>query len=103
MTVYACSAPFDQRVSGQVVERFNLWADDSDEAWIALMAIGVDPDAARRQECNAWEVYAIDKSQLDLAASLSVTITDRWGPVLWLAERDGNSALVERVLQRRAN
>jgi hypothetical protein len=87
MTIYVSDLPWTPRDETQ--ERFNLWADTSDEAVMAVFAIGGDL-TQRREECNAWEAYAITAEQFADALAIGITITDRFGPVEWCARRDGN-------------
>lgn len=86
MTIYVSDTPFEL-VRGTLV--FHLWADTSDEAQAAVYAVGADPETCRRQDLNAWEAYTITPDQFADAVGLGVTITDRFGPAIWCAERDG--------------
>lgn len=83
-------------------ERYNLWADTSDEAVGALYAVGGDPETQRREECNAWEAYAITVEQFADLISLGVLVTDRFGPAYWCAKRDGRRDMVTRIELARA-
>lgn len=76
---------------------FNLWADTSDEAVMALYAVGGDPVAQRRTECNAWEAYAVTPEQFADLIGLGVTVTDQHGATYWIAQRNGDQRMIDRI------
>lgn len=93
MTVYVSDTPWNDRQRGEV---FNLWADTSDEVIAALYGVGGDL-SQRREECNAWEAYAITPTQFADLIGLGVTVTDRFGPAWWIAQRNGDRKMMARL------
>jgi hypothetical protein len=89
MTVYVSDTPYG--------DRFFLWADTTDEAQGIAYAVGMDP-VVRSEWHNAWECYLLTPDQFADACTLGVTVTDRSGPALWCARRDGRTSMVEKIL-----
>lgn len=100
MTIYVSERSWMERGEG---ERFNLWADTSDEAVGALYAVGGDPVTQRREECNAWEAYRVTPEQFADLIGLGVVITDEFGPAYWIAQRNGDRRMIERLNASRAH
>lgn len=97
--IYASDTPADW---GEGL-RFLVWADGPDEALPALYAVGADPDAARLpREVNAWEAYRVTPEQFADLCAMGLRVTDKFGPAEWLARRDGNARLLERLLTARS-
>lgn len=93
MTAYVCDTPYRNE--------FFLWADTSDEAVGVLYAVGGD-ETQRRADLNAWETYMLTPEQFADACGLGITVTDKWGPAIWCAERDGAAERLRRLLDARA-
>lgn len=80
MTAYVSDTPY--------ADRFFLWADTTDEAQGIAYAVGMDP-VVRSPEHNGWECYMLTPDQFADACALGVTVTDRFGPAIFIARRDG--------------
>lgn len=78
-------------------DRFIFWADHVQEAEAALYAVGGDPETQRDREANAWDSYRVTPEQFADLIGLGLRITDRYGPALWRARRDGHRH-IERCL-----
>lgn len=83
--IYVCDNPFD---TPPVVY---LWADAPGEAEPALWAMGIDPEVARARYLNSWEAYRVPADYLPAFVALGVTSTDKFGPAIWCAKRDGDA------------
>lgn len=99
MTIFVSEQPWIDRQRGEV---FNLWADTSDEAVMALYAVGGDPETQRRAECNSWEAYAVTPEQFADALALGITVTDRFGPAEWCAKRDKRGLILRMIADARS-
>ncbi len=89
MTIYVSDNPY--------YDRFFLWADTTDEAQGIAYAVGMDP-VVRSADHNAWECYMLTPDQFADACTLGVTITDRWGPAIFCARRDGETERLRKLL-----
>lgn len=86
--IYICDNPFTDARLGPCVY---VWADGPGEAEPALWAMGIDPEDARARYLNAWEAYRVPADYVAAFAALGVTITDKFGPAIWCAKRDGDA------------
>lgn len=94
--IYICDNPFSDAHLGPCVY---VWADAPGEAEPALWAMGIDPEVARARYLNAWEAYRVPADYVPAFGALGVTITDKFGPAIWCARRDGDArrlAILER-------
>lgn len=98
MTIYVSERPWTDNAGTW----FHLWADTSDEAVGALYAVGGDPVMQRREECNAWEAYRVTPEQFADLIGLGVVVTDAHGPTYWIAQRNGDRRMIERIELARA-
>lgn len=85
--IYACDTPYFE-AGGDA--RYLIWADAPAEAHAAIWAAGHDPDSVRRWELNAWEAYAVPTAAYTAIVALGATVTDKFGPAIWCAIRDGD-------------
>lgn len=83
--IYICDNAFD---APPVVY---VWGDQPGEAEPALWAMGIDPEEARARYLNAWEAYRVPADYLPAFVALGVTPTDKFGPAIWCAKRDGDA------------
>lgn len=86
--IYASDTPYECREMGLV---FLVWGDAEGEAHVALYAVGADPDICRRHDLNAWEAYRVTPVQFADLCSLGLQVTDKFGPAIWCARRDGDA------------
>lgn len=95
--IYACSAPY---FGADGVALYLVWGDAPSEAHAALWAASVDPDSVRRWDLNAWEAYAVPTEAYAAVVALGVVVTNKYGPALWCARRDGDArriAILEKA------
>lgn len=97
--IYASEQPFEDRLG----VGFYVWADEPDEAHPALYAVGADPEECRARYLNSWEAYRVTPEQFADLIGMGLTITDKFGPAIWCAERDGDKRRLEILLRGRAN
>lgn len=88
--IYICDNPYDD-AEFRPVPCVYVWGDQPGEAHVALWAMGIDPDVARAHYLNAWEAYRVPADYLPAFGALGVTITDKFGPAIWCAKRDGDA------------
>lgn len=82
--IYACEVPCG--------DRFIFWADHVQEAEAALYAVGGDPETQRDRDR-----HRVTPEQFADLIGLGLRVTDRYGPALWRARRDGHRQ-IERML-----
>lgn len=90
--IYICDNPFSDPQLGACVY---VWGDAPGEAHAALWAVGIDPDVARAHYLNAWEAYRVTMAQFADLCGLGLTVTDKYGPAIWCARRDGDRRRLE--------
>lgn len=92
--IYVCDNPFEDRELGRCVY---VWGDQPGEADAALWAMMIDPEEARARYLNAWEAYRVPADYVPAFGALGVTITDKFGPAIWCAKRDGAVTRLEML------
>lgn len=87
--IYVCDNPFPDPDGGRL--SVYVWADLPGEAEPALWAMAIDPEVARARYLNSWEAYRVPAEYVPAFGALGVTITDKFGPAIWCARRDGDA------------
>lgn len=80
----------------------HLWADTVAELHAAAGAIGIRRKWFQTPPKASWDHYDISLSKKAEAIRRGATLTDKYGPVDWLAQRRGDAALVGRIAMLRA-
>lgn len=71
-----------------------VWADTDAELDVMLSIIGPAP---RRPEEMTYRMHAISEDQFHLAVACGATVTDRWGPAYWAAQRRGDAHTLDVI------
>ena len=98
MTVYVD----DVRHKFRHMTMCHMWADTLDELLAMARRIGVQRKWLQQPPKASWVHFDISLGKKDLAIAAGAVLTDKYGPLEFLAKQSGNQAKLDQIAACRA-